>query len=79
MNSKQVLDRPPQGWFILEVMRRRRRAWDWVALMIDVDPDDFYAGRKNLTAPSCSVRIPGKHKTYDAAREAAEDMIATRH
>ena len=34
------LDRPPAGWSLLDVMRKEGRKWDWVALMVDVDPDD---------------------------------------
>jgi hypothetical protein len=36
-----TLDRPPAGWFALDVARKKSRAWDWVALMIDVDPDEL--------------------------------------
>ena len=33
------LDRPPAGWFVAAVMKAGRgRTWDWVALMIDIDP-----------------------------------------
>jgi hypothetical protein len=36
------LDRPPAGWFPLNVMRKEEgRKWDWVALMVDVDPDNL--------------------------------------
>jgi hypothetical protein len=40
----ECLDRPPPGWFPLSVMRAKKRNWDWVALMIDVDPDKYRDG-----------------------------------
>jgi hypothetical protein len=30
----EYLDRPPAGWFALDVMRKEARSWDWVALMV---------------------------------------------
>jgi hypothetical protein len=73
----EYLDRPPAGWFVLSVMRKERRGWDWIAWMSDADPgDDCPRGRH----PCCvMVRIPGKHRSRDAAWGALEDMIATRH
>jgi hypothetical protein len=89
-----MLDRPPSGWFVLDVMRREARKWDWCALMVDVSPDDLKSGTVEFpallyvhpkkyrpghrTARQCWVRIPGKHRTEDAAWEAFE-KIATRH
>jgi hypothetical protein len=47
-----TLDRPPPGWFAVDVMRRNdTRKWDWVALMIDVDPDDL---------KSCTCDFPAR-------------------
>ena len=37
----EQFDRPPAGWFPLDVMKTDGRKWDWVALMVDVDPDDL--------------------------------------
>jgi hypothetical protein len=34
-------DRPPAGWFPLDVMKKESRKWDWVALMVDVDPENL--------------------------------------
>jgi hypothetical protein len=80
MTDLNYLDRPPAGWHVLDVMRRSsRRKWDWVALMIDVDPDDFLARRADTSSPECWVRIPGKHRTREAACEALQDLLATRH
>jgi hypothetical protein len=42
------LDRPPPGWFVLDVMRKVSRKWDWVALMIDVHPEDFAKGEARV-------------------------------
>ena len=39
MIAIEYLDSPPTGWFALDVMRKKARKWDWVALMVDVDPD----------------------------------------
>jgi hypothetical protein len=76
----EFLDRPPTGWFVLDVMRREPRKRDWVALMIDVDPDDFVNRRAGMHATrNCWVRIPGKHATRDAAWDAFEELAATRH
>jgi hypothetical protein len=69
-------DRPPPGWFVLDVMRVKSRSWDWTALMIDCDPDDHQKGRR---ANACWVRIPGKHRNRDAACDMLEAMSATRH
>ncbi len=69
-------DRPPAGWFVLGVMRQRKRGWDWAALMIDVDPDDY---PHRTASAECWVRIPGRHRTQAAACEALDDMMAARH
>jgi hypothetical protein len=91
----EYLDRPPAGWFALDVMRKERRKWDWVALMIDVHPDELkhclcktafpyvhpneYRPDGSSTAREALVRILGKHRNRDAAWDALEDMLATRH
>ena len=67
MTAIEYLDRPPSGWFVLDVMRKEWRKWDWVALMIDVHPDDFISGKHKPTAPGCWVLIPGKHRNKDTA------------
>jgi hypothetical protein len=73
----KYLDRPPAGWFALDVMRTASRKLDWCALMIDVDPDEHRHG--NRTAREAWVRIPGKHRNRDAACDALQDMMETRH
>jgi hypothetical protein len=57
-------------------MHARKR--DWVALMINIDPEDFRAN-PNLEARTCWVRIPGKHKNLDTAWDVFEAMRATKH
>jgi hypothetical protein len=95
MTPIEYLDRPPVGWFALDVMRKEARKWDWVALMVDVDPDDlesctcdfptlFYVHPKDYQpgerkARQRWVRIPGKHRDRDAAWDALEEMMAMRH
>lgn len=86
---------PPPGWFALDVMKRGGRKWDWVALMVDVHPDDlktcacdfparFYVHPKDYrpesrTAHQCWILIPGKHRNREAACDALHELIATRH
>jgi hypothetical protein len=73
----EFLDRPPAGWFALDVMKESRRKWDWCALMIDVHPDEYRLG--NRKAGAAWVRIPCKHRSRDAACDALQDMMETRH
>jgi hypothetical protein len=68
----------PVGWFVLEVMRIETGKWDWVALMIDVDPDDLKKRSLWRTVRQCLVRL-GKHRSRDSAWECLDDMMATRH
>ena len=71
------LDAPVPGWFAFEVMRTDSRSWEWVALMVDVDPDK--ARPAMSYARQRWLKIPGKHQNRDAAWEAFEGMIAIRH
>ena len=95
MTAIEFLDRPPTGWFVLDVMRWESRKRNWVALMIDVHPDElknctckfpalFYVDPRDYrpgqrTAREAWVRIPGKHRSRDAAWDALQDLVATRH
>ena len=73
------LDRPPAGWFALDVMQKETGGRDWVALMVDVHPNE-YRPDGSRTAREAWVRVSGKHRTKDAAWDALDDMIAaTRH
>ena len=77
MSDIEWVDRPPDGWFVLDVMKLKKlRKWDWWALMIEVAPDEHKHCRR---AREVYVRIPGKHRTYEDAWEAMEEMISTRH
>jgi hypothetical protein len=72
----QWVDLPPPGWFVLDVMKiTDARKLDWCALMIDVDPDEM----QHCPCKSAFFCIPGKHRNRDAAWDALEDMLATRH
>jgi hypothetical protein len=96
MTAIETLDRPPVGdWFVLDVMRGKGGRSDWVALMIDVHPDDLkrcfcktaflyvhpsaYRPEAGRTAREAWVRIPGKHRNRASAWNAFEDFTATRH
>ena len=75
--------------------RKDARKWDWCALMIDVPPDELkhcackmawlyvhpkeYRPDGSRTAREAWVRIPGKHRNRDAAWDALEEILATRH
>lgn len=72
-------DRPPPGWFILAVMRRKKRSRDWAALMVDIDPDSDNFRQATCPPRNCWVRIAGKHSCEDSAWEALQDMMVTRH
>lgn len=92
MSIVEILDRPPAGWYSLDVTREQSRKLDWVALMIDVHPDELkdclckiaflyvhpneYRPDGSRTAREAWVRIPGKHRNKDAAWDALENMIA---
>ena len=83
------------GWHALDVMRKQSRSRDWVALMIDVHPDELkhclckiaflyvhpneYRPDGRRTAREQWVPIPGKHRDHEAAWEALEQMLETRH
>ena len=95
MTAIEYLDRPVPGWFVLDVVRKETRKWNWVALMVDVHPDDlktctcdfpalFYVHPRDYrpgarTARQCWVRIPGKHRNWDAAWDTLQELMATRH
>lgn len=78
----EYLDQPPAGWFALDVMKGMdSRKWDWVALMIDVHPDELKEYRRygSRSAQEAWLRIPGKHRNKKAAWKALRDMLKTRH
>lgn len=91
----EYLDRPPAGWFALAVMRASGPKGSWVALMTDVelrdlkncvcdfpalfyvDPNEYCPGER--IARQCWVRISGKHRNREAARDALQALVSTRH
>jgi hypothetical protein len=91
MTAIEFLDRPPIGWFPLDVLKITARKWEWAAFMIDVDPDELkhchcntaflyvhpneYRPDEGRTAREAWVRIPGKHRNRDAAWNALKNMI----
>jgi hypothetical protein len=88
----EYLDQPPPGWFVLDVMPAKEgRTRDWVALMVDVHPDEYAAAVRSafrrwdgvdkleVAVRECWLRVPGKYKDRDAAWDAALDLMATRH
>jgi hypothetical protein len=93
--SIETLDQPPTGWHALDVVPSSSDKWNWVALMIDVNPDELkhclckvaflyvhpkeYKPDKGRIANEVWVRIPGKHKNVESARDALTDLLATRH
>jgi hypothetical protein len=95
MTAVEYLDRLPPGWFALDVMREEARKRGWVALVVDINPDDlktcicdfpalFYVNPKEHRPGARRVvqgwlRIPGEHRNADAAWDALEGIIATRH
>ena len=65
MSDTEYLDRPPTGdWFVLDIMPKDQRSRDWVALMIDVDPD--VVKHSPVQVRSLWVRVPGKHRNHAA-------------
>jgi hypothetical protein len=95
MTAIEYLDRPQPGWFALDVMRKEKSKWDWVALTVDVHPDELkhclcktaflyvhpneYKPDGSRIAREAWVHVPGKHRNHDAAWDAFQDMMATRH
>jgi hypothetical protein len=75
MTAVEYLDRVPAGWFVLDVMRKEARSISWVALLLDVEPDDFKAG---ASGQSRWLEL-GKHKSRDDAWHYAKEVLATRH
>ena len=72
----EKVDRVPSGWFLLEIMRIDPQGWSWVALMSSRDPHRPVAA--HIARRYVYVRIPGKHRSRDAARDALRDMVTTR-
>ena len=95
MHSKlPMLEQPPAGWFVLDVMKANARKWDWCALVVDTHPDQLkhclckiaflyvhqneYRPDENRRAQEAWLSIPGKHRSKEAAYDALEKMLAKR-
>jgi hypothetical protein len=88
----EQFDRPPAGWFALDVVRTDPRKWNWLALMVDVDPRGlkscgcdfparFYVDADDYRpgeriARQCLVVIPGRHRSARAAWDAIHVAMA---
>lgn len=86
-----TLNRPPAGWHVLDVIRQTSRKWDWVALMVDVHPDELkhclckrafvyvhlndYKPDGTRRAKEAWVHV-GKHRNREAAWAAVLAMVA---
>lgn len=93
----EYLDCLTPRWLVLDVMRagNSSRGRSWVALMVDVDPNDLKTCvcefptllyvHPDEHRPSTRIahqrwfRIPGKYRNRDAAYDALEEMMQTRH
>jgi hypothetical protein len=87
---------PREGWHALTVCRAGDvRKWDWVALLVDVHPDELkncvckfaflfvrpkdYHPDGSRVAREVWVRIPGKHRNADLAWDALQGLMTTQH
>lgn len=72
-----TIDHVPDGWIILDVMRRSAHSWTWVALVVDEWP--HVCAEQGRMGQAAWLPVPGKHQNRDAAWEALQDMTETRH
>jgi hypothetical protein len=79
MTAIKYLDRPPTGWFALDVTRcdENPRGRDWAALMVDVDPDDL----KNCACdfPALFYVHPKEYRPGDRTAHQCWVRIAGKH
>jgi hypothetical protein len=79
----EYIDRLPPGWFVIgDAIRQKSRGADWVALIVDFDPDDRYPGipaARMHAARQRWLRIRGRHRSRESAQHALQDMTVTRH
>src|SRR5438094_6590490 len=67
----EYLDRPQAGWFALDVMREKARKRDWVALMVDVDPDEL----KHCVCKIAFLYVHPNEYRPDGSRTAREAWV----
>jgi hypothetical protein len=72
----EYLDRPPAGWFALDVMKAGSgRKWDWVSIWIDVPPDGHCTPKllgphpRQAQKPGCRLGRAGRHDRHAALAE----------
>ena len=66
----QYIDLPPAGWFPLDVMKAEKRKWDWVALMVDVHPDEL----KHCVCKTAFLYVHPRDYRPDGGRRAQEAL-----
>jgi hypothetical protein len=72
MSATEYLDRPPTGWFVLDVMKTGNgRKWDWCALVIDVDPDEL----KHCLCKTAFLYVDPNEYHPDGSRTAREAWV----
>jgi hypothetical protein len=77
---EEYLDRWTPEWRLLWIMRYEQWSWDWAALLVDVEPEEYQSSWTIAQFARVRwLRIPGKHRNRDSARGAFEDLTATRH
>jgi hypothetical protein len=70
--------RQPSPWFVLEGMRKSLTGpRTWVALLIDVEPEEHSGGGRPVTK-SQTLDL-GTHKSRDSTWAFAEQRLASRH
>jgi len=68
----KYLDRPPAGWFPLDVMKAGSgRKWDWCALMIGVHPDEL----KHCLCKTAFLYVHPNEYKPDGSRTAREAWV----
>lgn len=79
MTKIEILKHPPDHgkWYILDVMKRRSRGRDWVALLIDVEPT-LFAADHTVRAQHAWLDL-GRHASLIEAWSHAEDLAQTKH
>ena len=76
MTAIETFECLPAGWIVLNVYRREARSRDWTALVVNIHPHlcpHPGALRQGL------LPVPGRHEDRNAAWDALQNMMATRH
>ena len=94
-SGPEYLDRLPADWFVLDVMPDKDGSRNWVALLVDVDPDELKNCECNFPAlfyvapddyrpgfrktRQAWFRLPGEYRGRKKAWRALQEMMITRH